>query len=274
MMLNVGCGQRFHAGWVNVDIAHRDPSVIAHDITCGLPFPDARFDVVYHSHVIEHIRRHDVVPFLQECLRVLKPGGILRVATPDLERLCELYLERLRAIPGDTQAPADHEWLMLEMLDQVVRERSGGAMMEFLGRRPLANEAFVLDRIGQEGRELLAAVRTAPSPTSSTPSRRRLPLPRGLRARFKQSLVKWWYGADAMRALEIGKFRLAGEVHQWLYDRVSLANVLLAAGFREPSRRSAVDSAIPGWNGFLLDTTADGAATKPDSLYMEAVRPA
>src|SRR6185436_2611644 len=156
------------------------------DVSQGLPFPDHHFDVVYHSHMIEHMRVDDVQRFLGDCLRVLKRGGIMRVATPDLERLCAAYLERLRA-----NATADHEWLVIELIDQTVRERSGGAMLDYLKRDPLPNEAFVLERIGEEGRELLAAIRAA-APSAAPPPRR------GLRRRLKDALVTRWYGADAL----------------------------------------------------------------------------
>jgi SAM-dependent methyltransferase len=227
--------------------------------------------------MLEHLRRTEAPPFLRDCYRVLRPGGILRVATPDLERLCELYLERLRAVERDGDgAAADHEWLVIELYDQAVREGSGGEMLEYLRQNPLPNEKFILDRIGEEGRGLLAALRTpSPSREPSAPSSRRrwFRLPRGLRARTRSALVRSWYGEDSMRALAIGKFRLGGEVHHWLYDRVSLARLLRAAGFIQPVVRSARESAIAGWSGFCLDTTPTGTTTKPDSLFMEATKP-
>jgi len=261
-MLNIGCGRRFHPSWVNVDIAPHDPSVMHADVSQGIPFPDHHFDVVYHSHMIEHMRVDDVQRFLGDCLRVLKRGGIMRVATPDLERLCAAYLERLRA-----NATADHEWLVIELLDQTVRERSGGAMLEYLRRDPLPNEAFVLERIGEEGRELLAAIRGAVPSAAPTPRR-------GLRRRLKDALVTRWYGADALLAMQIGRFRLSGEAHQWLYDQLSLKRVLAAAGFCDPAVRAAGDSAIAGWREFFLEITPAGDVIKPDSMFMEARKPA
>ena len=275
-LLNIGCGERWHPSWVNVDVAPRAASVIAADAARGLPFPDAHFDAVYHSHVIEHIRRADVPRFIGECRRVLKPQGVLRVATPDLERLSELYLQRLRAaVAGCPTAAADHEWLVVEMLDQTVREHSGGGMLEYLRREDLQNEAFILERIGQEGRELLAAIRryrhAAPQPSTEVSlSRRVARWLRRLPGRGREALVKSWYGEDALLALRIGRFRLSGEVHCWLYDRVSLSALLAGAGFRDPVVRTAEESAIPDWHAFHLDMTPAGHVTKPDSIFMEA----
>ena len=261
-MLNLGCGHRFHPDWVNVDIAPVHPGIMRWDAVRGIPFPDRHFGVVYHSHMIEHLRPHDVPAFLRDCHRVLEPGGIMRVATPDLERLCEMYLQKLRA-----SASADHEWLVLEMFDQTVREHSGGAMLEYLRQDPLKNEAFVLERIGEEGRELLAAIRGA------APSSAQQPRP-GLRRRIKDTLVTRWYGADALLAMKIGRFRLSGEVHQWLYDQLSLKRVLETAGFSPPTLRAAGESAIAGWRGFCLEITDAGHVIKPDSMFMEARRAA
>lgn len=238
------------------------PDVLRWDATRGIPFPDRHFSVVYHSHMIEHLKPHDVPAFLRDCRRVLEPGGIMRIATPDLERLCAAYLERLRA-----SAAADHEWLVIEILDQTVREQSGGGMLEYLRRNPLSNEAFVLERIGVEGRELLETIRDA-SPSAAPQARP------GLRQRIKDAVVTRWYGADALQAMRIGKFRLSGEVHQWLYDRLSLKQLLLKAGFCEPAQRAAGESAICGWSGFLLEVTSAGDVIKPDSIFMEARTPA
>jgi len=282
-MVNLGCGSRFHPDWVNADIVPCDPSVMRCDLSQRLPFPDGDFDVVYHSNVLEHIRRDAAPAFMRECFRVLKPGGILRVAVPDLERICRLYLEKLQqAAAGDAASGHDCEWMLLEMYDQTVREKSGGAMLDFLRQNPLPNESFVLERIGQEGRELIAALRSAPPPrqqTQTPPSRERTPLkeiirrPRTLFEILGRKLLNKNPGADWRRALDIGRFRLAGEVHQWMYDRFSLARLMLAAGFHGPALRSPVDSAIPDWTKFNLDTLPDGSVVKPDSFFMETTKP-
>jgi SAM-dependent methyltransferase len=298
-LVNLGCGSRFHPDWVNADIAPQNPSVMQCDLSRRLPFPDNDFDVVYHSNVLEHIRRDDASAFMRECFRVLKPGGILRVAVPDLERICRLYLEKLQlATSGDVASAYDRDWMLLEMYDQTVREKSGGAMLDFLRQNPLPNESFVLERIGQEGRELIAALRNTPQPqiqiqsmsqAKVPPSKKRSQLrevirrPRTLFEMFGrksraspkmdgQKNLNECLGADWRRALDIGRFRLAGEVHQWMYDRFSLARLMSSAGFREPTLRSPVDSAIPGWTKFNLDTLPDGSTIKPDSFFMEATK--
>lgn len=266
--VNLGCGNTYHSDWINIDIAPLGPGVIAHDLSQGIPLDDNSCDVVYHSHVLEHIRRNDASGFIAECHRVLRPGGIIRIAVPDLERICRAYLEKLDgALAGDRAAEADYEWIMLELFDQTTRERSGGMMGAYLRRSPLVNEEFIYERIGEEGRRMVEAVRTPKKGPTGAPGGRSLgSILRGLRSRLTGMLI----GAEGVRALRVGRFRLEGEVHQWMYDRYSLARLLLDAGFRDPTPRSATESAIPNWPDYNLDTLPDGTIIKPDSLFMEA----
>ena len=55
-LVNLGCGSRYHADWINIDIAAHGPGVIAHDLSKGIPLEENSCDAVYHSAVLEHIR--------------------------------------------------------------------------------------------------------------------------------------------------------------------------------------------------------------------------
>lgn len=272
--LNLGCGSHYHRDWVNMDISPGDPEVITCDLSRGIPAEDDGFDVVYHSHVIEHFRKDDALKFMKECHRVLKPGGTLRVATPDLERICRVYLEKLAAIrAGRKEAVPDYEWMLLEMYDQTVRESSGGAMLDFLRQNPIPNETFVYERIGVEGQNLVRHLR---GEYSQQPAGKRKALP-GIgqvidRARMRV-FAPLILGPEYARAVEIGRFRTGGEVHQWMYDQYSLSDLIGRAGFEGAIVQSATCSRIPGWARFNLDTMADGTVYKPDSMYMEALKP-
>ena len=278
--LNLGCGSRYHPAWTNMDIAPQSPGVIQHDLSRGIPLPDASCTVVYNSAVLEHMRCANALAFLLECHRVLKPGGTIRVGVPDLERLCRLYLHKLEAaFTGDEVSAHDYNWIMLELYDQTVREQSGGMMLAYLRQDPLPNESFVYAQIGEEGRQLVQALRlqtrvgqlTRVTPAQSLLYRLRNRLSR-LPGIVKQRLQRWLLGADGMRALEIGRFRLGGEVHQWMYDRYSLARLLQEAGFCDPVVRDPTSSQIPDWVSFHLDTLPDGTVIKPDLFFMEATK--
>lgn len=277
--LNLGCGSRYHPDWINIDIAPQGPEVIQNDLIRGIPLPDASCDVVYHAAMLEHLPRSDAATFLAECYRVLKPGGIVRVGVPDLEKICQLYLSRLTAaLNGEKTAAHDYDWLMLELFDQIVREKGGGGMLDYLRQNPLPNETFVYERIGEEGRELVKALRSSSvclqRGSHSLPAflhklRRRF---RTLPSLAKRRILWWLLEAEDRRALEIGRFRLAGEVHQWMYDRYSLARLLGLTGFHDPQLQDASTSRIPNWSSFHLDTLPDGQVIKPDLFFMEAIK--
>jgi len=280
--VNLGCGSRFHPEWINIDIAPGGEGVIAHDLSKGIPLPDMSCDAVYHSHLLEHLRQPDALKFMRECYRVTKPGAILRVAVPDLERICRVYLEKLgQALEHNLNNADDYEWIILELVDQLVREQSGGRMLSYLSQSPVPNEEFVFERIGEEGRNIVRALKEqsmrtfeSPSLLAEGPSPRKAFSPlQTLRSAIRLRLLRRWLGSNWSRALEIGRFRLAGEVHQWMYDRYSLARLMLAAGFQDPVQQSATRSQIPAWPSFNLDTLPDGTVVKPDSLFMEAKRP-
>lgn len=148
-MLNVACGTITHPLWNNIDfspyasLAKRpnfaaflrkiglisevrwkrlqqvDPDIVQWDLRKGLPYPSASFDVVYHSHFLEHLTRADAVEFLKECRRVLKVNGILRIAVPDLQYLVADYC-------ATAHDAVRHEKAIEALLDQMVRKEAVG----------------------------------------------------------------------------------------------------------------------------------------------------
>lgn len=69
----------------------REHAFVHHRLEYGLPFDDSSVDCVYSSHVLEHCYREDAQATLIEAHRVLKSGGWIRVAVPDLEHAIDLY---------------------------------------------------------------------------------------------------------------------------------------------------------------------------------------
>jgi predicted SAM-dependent methyltransferase len=109
--LHLGCGDRYIPGWVHVD-ARPLPHIDVVARLNHLPmFADGSADLVYASHVLEHFPRHETLDVLVEWRRVLSPGGILRLAVPDFEKLIEVY-ERanrnLDAVLGPLVGRQDH----------------------------------------------------------------------------------------------------------------------------------------------------------------------
>lgn len=120
LKLHVGCGPFVYEGWVNIDkspsvllsrapwlrkalfklrILTEDqargfpPGVVLADISKRIPAEDSSVDFIYSSHLIEHLSRWQCLAFAKECHRVLKPGGTVRLATPDLEAMIRDYVD-------------------------------------------------------------------------------------------------------------------------------------------------------------------------------------
>lgn len=87
--LQIGTGTNPLSGWYNTDLIPGD-GIFYVDAREPLPFPSRRFEYVFSEHLLEHINWDDGGRFLSECYRVLKPGGKLRIATPNLRFLVEL----------------------------------------------------------------------------------------------------------------------------------------------------------------------------------------
>jgi predicted SAM-dependent methyltransferase len=266
--LNLGCGTKFHPEWVNIDFVSTGEGVIAHNLLQGVPMPDNKFEAVYHSHVLEHFPRDKGFEFIKECYRVLKPGGVIRIAIPDLEQIARNYIEQLElALKGDKSASLNYDWMVLEMYDQTVREKEGGNMLKYLGDKNI-NEEFVFKRIGEEGKIFREMIMNR-KPEVVTVRKKKITRffkPKYWRQRWKENL-----SGEEKEYLEIGRFRRGGEIHQWMYDRFSLGRLLASAGFKDPQVKSAFESNIKEWNKFGLDLH-NGKVRKPDSLFMEAYK--
>lgn len=279
--LNLGCGSRFHPDWTNIDFVSTGEGVIAHNLTQGIPLPDSSFDVVYHSHVLEHFSKTAAIDFLQECYRVLKPEGVLRVAVPDLEQITKTYLIALdKASQQEKNWQENYDWILLEMYDQTVRNFSGGEMRKFFCRDNITNQDFLWQRCGIEAKKLIELGQklnkqsnSIPQPTFKQTIRKIYRLFR-FPGNIKELCLKMLLGEKDYQNLQIGRFRQSGEIHQWMYDRYSLSKILQQCGFQAIVQRSATESYIKDWSSFNLDTEPDGKLYKPDSLYMEGLKKA
>lgn len=118
--INLGCGPVTPAGWVNIDrspglvldkipglrgalgrlgvipkaqaTAKWSGDVMHRDVRKGLPFATGTVDAIYSSHMLEHVPRDTANKILVECRRVLRDGGVIRVAIPDIRVLVDRYV--------------------------------------------------------------------------------------------------------------------------------------------------------------------------------------
>jgi predicted SAM-dependent methyltransferase len=89
--LHLGAGNWILPGWLNTDLFPTHRGMIYLDVTRRFPFADSTFDYVFSEHMIEHVDYDSGMTMLRECYRILKPGGKIRIATPDLEVLIGLH---------------------------------------------------------------------------------------------------------------------------------------------------------------------------------------
>ena len=156
LRLNIGCGDAPTAGWINYDnspavrlarwrgltallraVGLIDAGNVAFIANCRrleiryadaarrIPHASGTVDAVYSSHMIEHLDRREAASFLAECLRVLKPGGVLRLVAPDLRWSILEYMEKGRADEFVAQLQFDVE-RPRGLVDGIRRLLSGG----------------------------------------------------------------------------------------------------------------------------------------------------
>ncbi len=263
--LNLGCGSHYHKDFYNIDFYKVGEGVQEFNLLKGIPYPKEYFDVVYHSHILEHFTKRKGEFFMSECERVLKKGGVLRVAVPDLEQIVRQYLEKLETVRKRSTdlSKAEYDWAMIELYDQATREYGGGLMGEVWSQSSIINEKQVSDRMGYEFTYYRNKI------LASNFKESRLPLSKKIINKFvalcKKVLRK---NTEFQRMIQVNK---SGELHKWMYDSYSLSELLKKTGFRDVKVLNAFESQINGWEDYRLDVV-DGQVRKPDSLFIEAIK--
>ena len=132
LLINVGCGANGLPGWVNVDGYPSKNVNCVCDCRKKLPFPDGSARGIFSEHFFEHLDYTEEVPlFLEECLRVLRPGGVIRLVVPDAGKYLRAYcaegwteLAQLRGLDGERTDP----WMQcayhtkMELINTVFRQ--------------------------------------------------------------------------------------------------------------------------------------------------------
>lgn len=266
--INLACGGKLcrEAGWINADHSPSAKDVMAINLLRPLPFPSNTFDVVYHSQFIEHLPSDKAFAFISECYRILKPNGVLRVVTPDLQNQAAEYLRNLQAVldsPNDEDARLRYDWIRLEMLDQLTRHTSGGDMVNFLMRSGRNIRDYLCQRMGRSGENLI------PPPAGAERAESITDIMRIVKRCVISNLNKIF-----PEPIRVGRFRLSGESHLCMYDEYLLSILFAKSGFENIAKVSAKESGIPNWDLTQLDCDGQGNPDGQCSLFMEAVKPA
>lgn len=90
--LHIGCGKCYLPGWINVDLFSSVNADVYADAT-ALPYPRESFSLIYSSHILEHVHRHQILATLSHWRDLLVDGGVLRLAVPNFEACVERYNE-------------------------------------------------------------------------------------------------------------------------------------------------------------------------------------
>jgi predicted SAM-dependent methyltransferase len=91
LLLDVGAGTHHLDGWLSLDVRPDDDSLYL-DAARPWPLPDRCARGVRSEHMIEHLSFDDARSCICEMYRVLEPGGVCRICTPDLEGIAHAYL--------------------------------------------------------------------------------------------------------------------------------------------------------------------------------------
>jgi predicted SAM-dependent methyltransferase len=263
--LNIACGGRYSEQWVNIDF-HADSSHVRKvNILSGLPYDDASFEVVYCSHFLEHLSLDQVKFLMGEVLRILKPNGIFRVVVPDLENVCREYLTVLDAISTGQKVEKRYEWIVTELIDQLVRVDRGGEMGQVFNRVIVSKDTdlagYILNRTGDE---LLKTKSKEKRKVSFDKVKNKIFY---LYLKSIRLLVP-----KALRDLVFVNTTI-GERHQWMYDRYSMVTLLESEGFNNICVEQFNTSKIDDFNSYMLDIKPGGTPYKGvSSLYVEAIK--
>jgi predicted SAM-dependent methyltransferase len=153
MKLNLGCGPVQPEGWVNVDHSYRArlattlprldralvrarvlsetefrPGLAAVNLEKTLPWATDSVDAIYGGEMLEHFTEANATALLRECVRVLRPGGVLRMRVPDNATFWGNYLreyEAMRARPRSEWTDDHARWTRMFFDDICVKPRVG-----------------------------------------------------------------------------------------------------------------------------------------------------
>jgi predicted SAM-dependent methyltransferase len=92
--LHLGAGDHRLEGWFNVDLVRSSAVDVLANGASALPFRDRAAAFIHSEDLLEHLDLEGGRTLLAECFRVLRPGGVLRLLTPDLERLIHAVYQR------------------------------------------------------------------------------------------------------------------------------------------------------------------------------------
>ncbi|MEP6749374.1 MAG: methyltransferase domain-containing protein [Bacteroidota bacterium] len=157
--LNLGCGSVRPEGWINTDsslnanlqkiplvgktitrqfnkVVYDDSNMVYMNLNKRWKYADNSVDIVYASHLFEHLSLSAAQLFLSESYRVLQTGGVIRLVVPDLYKICKRYIAEYES--GDKEDPTEFIMWAINMH----REGQYGAKIGFLKKTVLEGQGY------------------------------------------------------------------------------------------------------------------------------------
>lgn len=108
MKLNLGSHNKRIDGYTNIDILDLPEVDIKHDLTkLPWPFEMSSVEEIFAEEFLEHISWRKCEAILNECYRILMPGGKLKIQVPDIDAMCRMIDERCHCVPKKTKSYDD-----------------------------------------------------------------------------------------------------------------------------------------------------------------------
>jgi predicted SAM-dependent methyltransferase len=266
-LLNLACGNSavFSNEWENCDFAPFDKRVRQIDLMNKLPYKNETFDLVYSSHFIEHIRLENLQFFLDECYRILKVGGVIRLVLPDFENIVREYLTNL-----ENNQILFSQFNIVELIDQCTRNFSGGELLKWYSdiNNSYSLKSYVAKRTGLSARLSKENSKTIFFKRIQNITFKKINIK--LQKKIVFTLIKFfphWFKDHHVSYTE------TGERHLWMHDFNSLSSYLKKSNFREITKLSAYQSSFSSFPIFPLDLNDQNTPNKGESsMYLEAVK--
>lgn len=118
--LHLGCGSKKMNGWVNVDLLQNSQADIIDDVTQLSKIDDDSVSEIYACHVLEHVPREKLKSTLNVWNSKLISGGKIKIAVPDFESVCKVYLknksieEVIGLVSGGREGPLDEHKIIFD----------------------------------------------------------------------------------------------------------------------------------------------------------------
>lgn len=266
VLVNLGCGNTFvnTSDWQNYDFLPFNQSVKRIRLSETLPFNDSSVDLVYLSHVLEHIPLNDSDALLYECHRILKPTGVIRIVVPEFVEMVSTFTKLIEK--GELQYA---RFVKVEIIDQCVRQTSGGQLKLWYekARNDLSLAQFIRERNGH------SANTSSATNSLSSGRNKKLSISRIVRLLERKYYLSLLRLMPSSYRYSLVSSAHVGEMHKWIYDYYELQEMLESIGFKYVERMSAKTSKYPEFPFVPLDLDSEGNINKgKESMFIEALK--